>query len=104
MEQPSFAQHCAWQRRLQMGAGVKPPATAHHRIDGGCRAPKHFVCELAVAPFRGRIIGNDEEQVVVAVGPGIAARLRAEEINPFGTIRIDEAADDLGKNRIAIAW
>lgn len=79
---------------------VKPVAAADDRIDRRPDTPEHLIRELAVAPFGGRIVGRHDEQIVVAVGSGVAPGLRAEELDALWLVRCDETAHDLRKDGI----
>ncbi len=78
-----------------MRPGVEPSTRADRGINGISDAPQHAVGKTAVALFRRRCVGHDDEEVVVAVRAAIAPRDGAEQVDAFRPIRSDEPSDDL---------
>lgn len=83
-----------------MKAGVKRLPRPHEDVSRGPEPPQDAVRTLGQPVTRLRELGNDDHEVVVAVGAGVAPGTRAEEINALGVQHLDEAADDLRENRV----
>jgi hypothetical protein len=89
MQQPPFAQDRARQRSLQRPAILEIRTGADKHVGRDARAPKGLIGKSATAPFRGRVIRDDEEQVIVTVRTGVAAGDRSEQIQSIRLIRRD---------------
>src|SRR3989441_12809000 len=74
MEQPALAQHRTGQRGAEMTPGKKLAVRAHEGVHGGPRAPKHLVGESTPPTFRRGIVRDHDQEIIVAVGTGVAAR------------------------------
>ena len=48
-----------------------------------------------------RVVGYNDHQIIVAIGPSIAACRRTEEINPFWVINVYKTTHNLTKKGIA---
>lgn len=62
--------------------------------------PANLVGQTTSAPVQRRVVGNDDQQVVVAVRSGLAAGVRAEKVDALRPIGLHQAADDLAELRI----
>src|SRR6266511_2056627 len=73
MEEATFAKDRSGKRRLETAPTIEPGLRADEDVGGGPCVAQRFVGETA-RPARGRrVVADDEQQVVVAVGTGVAA-------------------------------
>jgi hypothetical protein len=80
-----------------LGEGRAGP---HEDVAGRRESPESLVGPRASPQGRGDVVGDDHEQIVVAVRASRASRARAEEIDALGPVGLDEAARDLAEGRV----
>src|SRR6202521_2447403 len=97
MEQRSLPQHGCWQRRRHAAAALERRARPDDDVRRGPHPPKRIVGEPAPLMVRRGVVRHHDQHIVIAVRPGLAARLRAEEVDPLRPIGVHETAHDLGK-------
>lgn len=100
MQQNAFPNYRGRKRRPQREASLEIAAGADQHVNGRAGAPQHLVRQTATAAVRRRVVGYDEEQVVVAVEPRVGTRARSEQIHARGSVRRDEPPEHLGQCRI----
>ena len=61
-------------------------------VRGKTRPSQRLVGEPAPSPFWLCVVGNDDQEVIVAVPSGIATGFRAEEVNTLGLEGLHQAS------------
>jgi hypothetical protein len=96
MKQHALPDHRRRKRGPHVKTAVERLARPHE--DVGCRAepPQQAVRSLGQAIGRFVELGEDHQQVVIAVRAGIPSSVRAKQIDPFRLEARDQPPDDLG--------
>lgn len=81
-EEPTFPKDRPRQRRPEMSSRLEVGMNTHQHVGGDPRATEYAIGEVTIATLRRRVVGRDHNQVVVAIGPGLTAGYRAEQIDP----------------------
>ncbi len=80
-----------------MGSLLKPAHGPYQHVRGDAGSPKHLVCETAATTALRGVIGNEHQEVKVAVRAMIPPRLRSQEVNSLRLICRQQAFEDLGQ-------
>lgn len=64
-----------------MHAAIEATPRPYEHVRRSTGAPQHLIGEAAGLTLRWGIVGHNEEQVVIAVGPGLASGLRAKQVD-----------------------
>jgi hypothetical protein len=99
IEQLALAKDGRRERGLEDASAVEALTGPDEHVGGNAGAPEGLVGQSAAPTLRRGRIRDDEEQIVIAVEPGVSARPRTEEIDPFGLVDGDETANDFGQAR-----
>src|SRR5205823_3606847 len=75
-----------------------------HDVGGNSRPTQYAIAESTAPPLGGRIVWHDEKKIVVAVGAGLVARARTEQVHALRLVCLDEAADQFGEHGIRPKW
>jgi hypothetical protein len=95
MQEAPLAEDGAGERGLETLATVEPTPGAHQDVGRDAGPTQHLVGEPGAPAIGCSVVRHDDQEVVVAVRPSLAARPGAEEIYPLRPVGRNEPAEQL---------
>jgi hypothetical protein len=83
-----------------MEPAVEAAARPDQEVTASGQSLNGRVAKARVFRTNGRVVGYNDHQIVVAIGPSVAACCRTEEINPLRTINVYKTTYDLNEKGI----
>lgn len=83
-----------------MRSGVEVPDRPYHDINREAKVSERFVAGAASQKWRGCVVGDNDEQVVVAVSSGVPASCRSEQVDAVWGVDLGETLGNGREGRI----